>query len=128
MSPWKPLIVRVCAGRCVPPVEGRLWFRRPAVTQWPGDPGYPSERLSWEPSASKHQRPRSSLSGDGVAPLSQILSALQRVAPGVVLSLELFNSAYWKGDPLDTARTGLAKMKAAARGAAGMEHAGAKSG
>jgi sugar phosphate isomerase/epimerase len=66
--------------------------------------------------------------GDGVAPLHQILSDLQRVAPGVVLSLELFNPAYWKGDPLDTARTGLAKMKAAARGAAGMDHVGAKSG
>jgi sugar phosphate isomerase/epimerase len=66
--------------------------------------------------------------GDGVAPLNQILSVLRRVAPGAVLSLELFNSAYWKGDPLDTARTGLAKMKAAVRGAAGMEPAGAKSG
>jgi 2-keto-myo-inositol isomerase len=66
--------------------------------------------------------------GDGVAPLNQILSDLQRVAPGVVLSLELFNPVYWKGDPLETARTGLAKMKAAARGAGGTEHAGAKSG
>jgi 2-keto-myo-inositol isomerase len=66
--------------------------------------------------------------GDGVAPLNQILSDLQRVAPGVVLSLELFNSAYWKGDPLDTARIGLAKMKAAARVAARIEHVGAKSG
>jgi 2-keto-myo-inositol isomerase len=55
--------------------------------------------------------------GDGVAPLNRILSDLQRVAPGLVLSLELFNPAYWKGDPLETARTGLAKMKAAARGA-----------
>jgi sugar phosphate isomerase/epimerase len=69
--------------------------------------------------------PRASISdrdrvypGDGVAPLNEILSDLQRVAPGVVLSLELFNSAYWKGDPLDTARTGLAKMKAAVRAAA----------
>jgi sugar phosphate isomerase/epimerase len=79
--------------------------------------------------------PRASISdrdrvypGDGVAPLNQILSDLQRVAPGVVLSLELFNPAYWKRDPLDTARTGLAKMKAAVRGAAGMEHPGTKSG
>src|SRR5580658_4178490 len=66
--------------------------------------------------------------GDGVAPLNQILSDLQRVAPGVILSLELFNSAYWKGDPLDTARIGLAKMKAAVRGAASIEHVGAKAG
>jgi sugar phosphate isomerase/epimerase len=69
--------------------------------------------------------PRASISdqdrvypGDGVAPLNQILSDLRHVAPGVVLSLELFNSAYWKGDPLDTARTGLAKMKAAVHEAA----------
>jgi len=66
--------------------------------------------------------------GDGVAPLNQILSDLQRVAPSVVLSLELFNPAYWIGDPLDTARTGLAKVKAAARGAASMGPAGARSG
>ncbi|MGD0361952.1 MAG: sugar phosphate isomerase/epimerase family protein [Bryobacteraceae bacterium] len=65
--------------------------------------------------------------GDGVAPLNRILSDLQRVAPGAVLSLELFNPAYWKGDPLETAKAGLAKMKAATRGAASAEHAGAKS-
>jgi 2-keto-myo-inositol isomerase len=81
------------------------------------------------------QPPRASISdrdrvypGDGVAPLNQILSDLRRVAPGVVLSLELFNPVYWKGDALETARTGLAKMKAAARGAGGTEHAGAKAG
>ena len=31
------------------------------------------------------------------------------------LSLELFNRDYWKEDPLTVARTGLEKMKAAAR-------------
>jgi 2-keto-myo-inositol isomerase len=56
--------------------------------------------------------------GDGVAPINQILADLQRVAPGLVLSLELFNPAYWKGNALDTAKTGLAKMKAAANGVA----------
>jgi 2-keto-myo-inositol isomerase len=59
--------------------------------------------------------------GDGVAPIKQILGELHQVAPGIVLSLELFNPAYWKGDPLDTARTGLNKMKAAVRGAVGQQ-------
>jgi sugar phosphate isomerase/epimerase len=53
--------------------------------------------------------------GDGVAPLKQILTDLQRVNPQTVLSLEVFNPSYWKGDPLATARTGLAKMKDAVR-------------
>ena len=49
--------------------------------------------------------------GDGVPPLKQILSDLYRINPSAVLSLEVFNPAYWKGDPLETASTGLAKMK-----------------
>jgi sugar phosphate isomerase/epimerase len=53
--------------------------------------------------------------GDGVAPLKQILSDVHVVNPAAVLSLEVFNPAYWKGDPLETARTGLAKMKQAVR-------------
>jgi sugar phosphate isomerase/epimerase len=60
--------------------------------------------------------------GDGVAPLDQILTDLKRVAPDVVLSLELFNAAYWKGDPLATAQTGLAKMQAAVRRATDSSH------
>jgi sugar phosphate isomerase/epimerase len=51
--------------------------------------------------------------GDGVAPLKQVLTDLHRVNPALVLSLEVFNPAYWKGDPLETAKTGLAKMKQA---------------
>jgi 2-keto-myo-inositol isomerase len=51
--------------------------------------------------------------GDGIAPMNQILADLRRTNPALVLSLELFNPAYWKGDPLETARTGLAKMKQA---------------
>lgn len=53
--------------------------------------------------------------GDGVAPLNQILWDLHRTNPGLVLSLELFNPEYWKGDPLQTARTGLVKMQQAVR-------------
>jgi sugar phosphate isomerase/epimerase len=51
--------------------------------------------------------------GDGIAPMNRILADLRRVNPALVLSLELFNPAYWKGDPVETARTGLAKMKEA---------------
>jgi hypothetical protein len=46
---------------------------------------------------------------------AQILGDLHRINPTMVLSLELFNPAYWKGDPLETARTGLAKMKQVVR-------------
>jgi sugar phosphate isomerase/epimerase len=49
--------------------------------------------------------------GDGVAPLKQLLADLRRVNPNLVLSLEVFNPTYWKTDALDTARTGLSKMK-----------------
>lgn len=53
--------------------------------------------------------------GDGIAPLPQILGDLFRINPNVVLSLEVFNPSYWTGDPLETARRGLAKMKASVR-------------
>jgi len=49
--------------------------------------------------------------GDGVAPMRQILTDVRLSNPKAVLSLELFNQAYWKGDPLETAKTGLEKMK-----------------
>ena len=50
--------------------------------------------------------------GDGIAPLKEIFSTLQRNGFTGVLSLELFNRTYWEQDPLEVARTGLAKMKA----------------
>lgn len=59
--------------------------------------------------------------GDGTAPMKQILEDLHRINPSLILSLELFNPAYWKGDPLETARTGLAKMKGAVRASLGHE-------
>jgi len=49
--------------------------------------------------------------GDGVAPLKQILSDLNHKKSSIVLSLELFNQAYWKQDALTVAKTGLIKMK-----------------
>ncbi len=65
--------------------------------------------------------------GNGVAPLIQTVADLQCLAPGTVLSLERFTSAYWKGDSLDTAKTGLANMKAAVRVALRPVQMGAKS-
>lgn len=55
--------------------------------------------------------------GDGVAPMKQILRELHRINPSTVLSLELFNPVYWEGTPLETARTGLAKMQQAVHSA-----------
>ena len=52
--------------------------------------------------------------GDGTAPLTETLRALHQTGGQKVLSLELFNRKYWAEDPLTVAKTGLAKMKAAA--------------
>jgi len=51
--------------------------------------------------------------GDGIAPLTQILRDLHDKNGPTVLSLELFSQVYWEKDPLEVAKTGLAKMKAA---------------
>jgi len=56
--------------------------------------------------------------GDGIAPMSQILNSVGGDGRSIVLSLELFNRDYWKLDPLEVAKTGLAKMKAAVEKAA----------
>jgi sugar phosphate isomerase/epimerase len=52
--------------------------------------------------------------GDGVAPLPELLRALHQTGGQKVLSLEVFNRTYWAQDPLEVAKTGLAKMKAVA--------------
>lgn len=49
--------------------------------------------------------------GDGVGPIGEILRTLDAGGFRGVLSLELFNPTYWMQDPLEVARTGLAKMK-----------------
>ena len=49
--------------------------------------------------------------GDGVAPLADVLRLLRETGGQRVLSLEVFNRAYWKQDALEVAKTGLAKMK-----------------
>ncbi len=51
--------------------------------------------------------------GDGVAPVTEILRALQVMGGPKVLSLELFSRKYWEQDALEVARTGLEKMQAA---------------
>lgn len=51
--------------------------------------------------------------GDGIAPLREILSAFVDNGARPWLSVELFNSEYWKRPAEETARTGLAKMRAA---------------
>jgi 2-keto-myo-inositol isomerase len=54
--------------------------------------------------------------GDGVAPLKQIIADLKAMEGTQILSLELFNREYWKQDPLQVAKTGLDKMRAACEG------------
>ncbi len=49
--------------------------------------------------------------GDGIAPWKTIFQGLRAAGFHGVLSLELFNPEYYKQDPLEVAKTGLAKMK-----------------
>jgi len=51
--------------------------------------------------------------GDGVAPLTEVLTTLKNMGGTKVLSLELFNRSYWRQDAFEVAKTGIAKMKAA---------------
>ena len=55
--------------------------------------------------------------GDGSAPLTAILRALNRPDSTTVLSLELFNREYWKLDPATVAATGLTKVRGAVQAA-----------
>lgn len=50
--------------------------------------------------------------GDGIAPIPSILRDVYDNGCRAMLSLELFNRDYWKQDPLQVAKIGLAKMKA----------------
>lgn len=51
--------------------------------------------------------------GDGVAPLPQLFRTLRDIGYTGMLSLELFSKALYKQDPLEVAKTGLAKTKSA---------------
>lgn len=57
--------------------------------------------------------------GDGVAPLREVLKSLVELGFRGVLSLELFNPEYYKRDPFEVAKIGLAKLKAVAQAAVG---------
>lgn len=54
--------------------------------------------------------------GDGVAPIKQILNILKDPARPLILSEEVFNQNYYRQDPLEVAKTALAKMKKATEG------------
>ncbi|MFB9841206.1 sugar phosphate isomerase/epimerase family protein [Mucilaginibacter ginsenosidivorans] len=54
--------------------------------------------------------------GDGVAPIKRILKTLKRHDEPLILSAELFNTAYYKQDALTVAKTCLEKMKKLADG------------
>ncbi len=58
--------------------------------------------------------------GDGIAPLTEILTHMANNHCRVMLSLELFNPEYWKMPALQAAQLGLQKMKASVA-AAGLE-------
>lgn len=51
--------------------------------------------------------------GEGVAPLTEILTTLRDAGFRGVLSLELFNRGYWEQDALAVALAGIEKMRAA---------------
>lgn len=51
--------------------------------------------------------------GDGIAPLTQILTDLNNKNKPIVLSLEIFRQDLWSRDALEVARTGLDKMQLA---------------
>jgi sugar phosphate isomerase/epimerase len=53
--------------------------------------------------------------GDGIAPLKDVFAALRAMNYSGFVSLELFNRGYWKQDPHEVAKTGLAKTQAAAQ-------------
>ncbi|MFO0947628.1 MAG: sugar phosphate isomerase/epimerase family protein [Planctomycetota bacterium] len=50
--------------------------------------------------------------GDGIVNLKEIADKLRKKDFQGCLTLELFNPSYWMQDPLEVAKTGLAKMKA----------------
>lgn len=54
--------------------------------------------------------------GDGVAPIRSLLQQIKTPDKSIVLSLEVFNKAYYAQDALAVAKTGLAKMQAVTAG------------
>jgi len=69
-----------------------------------------------EPSRDKIADADRVYTGDGIAPIRQVLQDLKTPGKTIVLSLELFNKSYYAQDALTVARTGLEKMKAVTEG------------
>jgi sugar phosphate isomerase/epimerase len=49
--------------------------------------------------------------GDGIAPIKQILTSIKRTDKPLILSEEVFNKNYYNQDPLEVAKTAMAKIK-----------------
>ena len=49
--------------------------------------------------------------GDGIAPIKQILKNIKNPDKPLILSEEVFNKNYYNQDPLEVAKTAMAKMK-----------------
>lgn len=54
--------------------------------------------------------------GDGIAPIKQILKNIKKPDTPLILSEEVFNKNYYAQDPLDVAKTAMAKIKKAIEG------------
>ncbi len=64
-----------------------------------------------EPARAQLKDPDRVWPGDGIAPWRQIFGLLRAGNLNPWLSVEIFNPSYWKATPLETLKTGLAKMK-----------------
>lgn len=67
-----------------------------------------------EPKPSTQRDPDRVMPGDGVIDLKLFCDQLRAIGYDKCLSLELFNRGYWEQDPVEVARMGLEKMRAAA--------------
>ena len=67
-----------------------------------------------EPAASTQRDPDRVMPGDGVIDLKRYCDLLRQIGYDGFVSLELFRPALWEQDPLEVAKQGLEKMKAAA--------------
>lgn len=54
--------------------------------------------------------------GDGIAPIRRILQILKSADRPLIISCEVFNKNYYRQNPLQVAKTALAKMKAVTQG------------
>jgi sugar phosphate isomerase/epimerase len=54
--------------------------------------------------------------GDGIAPIKEILKHLKTTGNPLILSEEVFNKIYYSQDPLEVAKTAIAKIEKAIQG------------